>query len=239
MSSSSQEPNLNALIDSTLPKAMQDLQQAHTNIEQIAEYCRQTYAREADTNAVFSRTQNYIKDALSNVAYHVHTVSLHLGTVLLLEANELEQMDLQVNIIAQVFALSSLVSLFSLVSPLVSGALIFGNAALSTATETSTRRSRTARIQDQRSQTHLRAPRTTAPSERTRVPQQRTVAEPGTGPCAATPTPGPQRAQRQGHLVRHRHQHRQRQFAQWLHRPVSELDLQSPSVVALLSVMSI
>jgi hypothetical protein len=106
------DEQLSLTINSTIPKALADLNQSHKNIDQIAQYCKNAYATEADQNAVFQKTQAYIKDALSNVAYHIHTVGLHMTGFLQLQAKEIERLDLQLQTLADVSN--------ELISPMVS-----------------------------------------------------------------------------------------------------------------------
>jgi len=83
-------------ITTTLPNALNELNQTHSNLDKITQYCKSAYSQEPDQNAVFQKTQNYIKDALSRVAYDIHTVGLHLTNFLQLQANEIEKLDLQI-----------------------------------------------------------------------------------------------------------------------------------------------
>lgn len=96
------EDDLHSCINSTIPKALGDLAQSHTNIEQIAAYCRNAYMTEPNQQEVFRKTQAYIRDALSNVAYHIHTVGLHLTNFLQLQANEVDKLDLQLQTLSTV-----------------------------------------------------------------------------------------------------------------------------------------
>jgi len=88
------EQDLHTLINSTLPKTLNDLMASRKNIDQIAVYCKTAY--ETDPGTVFQQTQKYTRDALSNVAYHIHAVGLHLTNFLQLQANEIEKIDLQI-----------------------------------------------------------------------------------------------------------------------------------------------
>jgi len=92
--------DLQTCLTTTLPQAMEGLQQSHRNIDQIAQYCKNAYASEQDQNGVFLKTQNYVKDALSNVAYHIHAVSLHITNFLQLQANEIDKISLQIQAVS-------------------------------------------------------------------------------------------------------------------------------------------
>eukprot|EP01104_Vermistella_antarctica_P007609 TRINITY_DN1865_c2_g2_i1.p1 TRINITY_DN1865_c2_g2~~TRINITY_DN1865_c2_g2_i1.p1 ORF type:complete len:258 (+),score=41.39 TRINITY_DN1865_c2_g2_i1:55-774(+) len=79
-----------------IPPALQELMTSHDNMLQIAKYCKDAYATE-DQATVFGQTKQYTNDALLNVAYHVHKVSLHLTQYLELQSRELEQLDVRVH----------------------------------------------------------------------------------------------------------------------------------------------
>ena len=79
-----------------IPPALQELMTIHDNMLQIAKYCKDAYATE-DQATVFGQTKQYTNDALLNVAYHVHKVSLHLTQYLELQSRELEQLDVRVH----------------------------------------------------------------------------------------------------------------------------------------------
>jgi len=92
------EPDLNTYL-SSIPTALNDLGGSHKNINQIAEYCKSAYAQDPDPNVVFKTTQNYIKDALANVAYHIQNVGQQLNNFLILQTKEINKIDLQIQTI--------------------------------------------------------------------------------------------------------------------------------------------
>jgi hypothetical protein len=92
--------DLHSIVQTVLPGALSELAQSHENIEKIAQYCRNAYT--ADQSDAFGKTQTYIRDALSNVAYHVHTVGLHLTNFLQLQVTELDKLDLQIRTLTDV-----------------------------------------------------------------------------------------------------------------------------------------
>jgi len=91
--------DLNSL-NSSMPKYLADLAQSSKNIEQIAAYCKGAYTQDSTKGDSFLKTQQYIKDALSNVAYHVHTVGLNLTNFLQAQANEIDKLDLQMQVVS-------------------------------------------------------------------------------------------------------------------------------------------
>ena len=95
------EVDVHAIIKTTLPNALKDLEKSHRNITQIAEWCKNAY--NADPNPeIFAKTQNYVRDALSNVAYHIHTVGLHLTNFMQLQTAEVDKLDLQLGTLTNV-----------------------------------------------------------------------------------------------------------------------------------------
>jgi hypothetical protein len=94
--------DMNQMMTATFPKALSELAQSQQNIEQIAQYCKNAYLSDPDQNAVFGKTQVYLKDVLSNVAYHIHTVALHLTGFLQLQTKELDKLDLQIQSLTDV-----------------------------------------------------------------------------------------------------------------------------------------
>ena len=91
-----------ASCQAALPQVLADLQQSSTNVTKIAEYCRATYASSPDALATYANTQNYIKDSLSNVSYHIHTMGIHLTNFLQLQSFEMDKLDLQVQALTEV-----------------------------------------------------------------------------------------------------------------------------------------
>lgn len=50
--------DIHTCISTAIPKALADLIQSHTNIDQIAQYCKNAYAvNESEQDAVFQKTQ--------------------------------------------------------------------------------------------------------------------------------------------------------------------------------------
>lgn len=92
---------MDQLIQGTLPAALKALLDSHNSIAQIADYCKRAYTAD-DPNKIFEQTQKYTKEALANVAYHVHAVSTHMTNLLELQANELEKLDVQLRTITDV-----------------------------------------------------------------------------------------------------------------------------------------
>lgn len=103
----SEQIDLQSYITTTIPNSLAELSKSHSNINQIAQYCKSAYDQEVKqdgggTTGVFSKTQNYIKDALANVAYHIHNVGNQLNTLLLQQTKEIARLDVQLHALTDV-----------------------------------------------------------------------------------------------------------------------------------------
>eukprot|EP01117_Protostelium_nocturnum_P019332 TRINITY_DN835_c0_g1_i1.p1 TRINITY_DN835_c0_g1~~TRINITY_DN835_c0_g1_i1.p1 ORF type:complete len:309 (-),score=111.58 TRINITY_DN835_c0_g1_i1:773-1699(-) len=92
--------DIHSCVQKAIPEALASLTQSHSNIEKIAQYCKTIAGSDPDPVAVFQKTQQYIPQALSNAAYHIHTVGLQLTNFLQLQANEIDKLDLQLQVLA-------------------------------------------------------------------------------------------------------------------------------------------
>jgi len=86
---------IKTLYDQTIPTAIGALKESQKTLDQIAQYCRESKKKD-DYDGVFQQTQDYTKDALMNVAYHVHTVGTHLTSFLHFQAREMDKLDLKI-----------------------------------------------------------------------------------------------------------------------------------------------
>jgi len=84
------------LSEKTIPDAMVQFDESTKKLDQIAQFCRNSH-KKREFDAVYSQTQDYSKNALMNVAYHVHAMSTHLTTFVKLQSDELEKLELAVN----------------------------------------------------------------------------------------------------------------------------------------------
>jgi hypothetical protein len=86
--------SLNISINSTIPNALQELETSQKKIDEAVQHFKKYYSHDDMLNQ--NELQKYIKDAISNVTYHVHAVGLHLTNFLQLQSNEIEKLDLQI-----------------------------------------------------------------------------------------------------------------------------------------------
>jgi hypothetical protein len=60
-----------------IPAALEEMMQSHNSILQISQYCKDAYAATGDVSPeLMNQTKQYTSDALLNVAYHIHKVTL-------------------------------------------------------------------------------------------------------------------------------------------------------------------
>lgn len=107
-----------------IPAALEEMMTSHNNIGQISQYCKSAYQqvlalhyarayipKSGDvTPELYNQTKQYTNDALLNVAYHVHQVSLQLTNYLQVQTAELEKVDLQIRTITDVRLLPEIVT---------------------------------------------------------------------------------------------------------------------------------
>jgi hypothetical protein len=92
--------NIEVLASKTLPNALKSVQDSKETMDKIVAFCLNQ--SKADYEQLFKQTQEYTKEAITNIAYHTHTVGTHLTNFLKLQLCELENLELQINTLAQV-----------------------------------------------------------------------------------------------------------------------------------------
>lgn len=75
--------------------ALQELMKSRESMKQILEYCKAAFATD-DQNRVYTETEQYLKDAITNIAYHSHNIGALFVTLFDLQDIELERLNLQV-----------------------------------------------------------------------------------------------------------------------------------------------
>ncbi|EGC35131.1 hypothetical protein DICPUDRAFT_87985 [Dictyostelium purpureum] len=93
--------DINYYSNTTVPNALAELMDNHNKLQQISLYCKSLSANGSDPNEAYEQTQSYAKNALLNVAYHIQTVGTHITSLLQLQTNELEKLNIQVQTITQ------------------------------------------------------------------------------------------------------------------------------------------
>ena len=84
-----------------LPEALKQLQNGYEAMDKIARYCHGAQKKK-DYQQVYMQSQDYSKDALTNAAYHVNAIGIHLTQFLTLQAEKVEQLDIHIKILTDV-----------------------------------------------------------------------------------------------------------------------------------------
>lgn len=111
---------LASLIRTEIPEGRQSLRDSFTNLERVADYCEDTYYRSVgkmdlheknyivssvfradNKKAALEATKNYTTQSLASVAYQINTLAYSYMQLLDLQAQQLSEMESQMNHIAQ------------------------------------------------------------------------------------------------------------------------------------------
>ncbi|XP_034487411.1 abl interactor 2 isoform X1 [Drosophila innubila] len=92
---------LASLIRTEIPDGRQSLRDSYTNLERVADYCEDTYYRADNKKAALEATKNYTTQSLASVAYQINTLAYSYMQLLDLQAQQLSEMESQMNHIAQ------------------------------------------------------------------------------------------------------------------------------------------
>jgi len=84
-----------------LPEALKQLQNGYEAMDKIARYCHGAQKKK-EYQQVYMQSQDYSKDALTNAAYHVNAIGIHLTQFLTLQADKVEQLDIHIKILTDV-----------------------------------------------------------------------------------------------------------------------------------------
>jgi len=90
----------NTLMKITIPEAMTGLTKSSNDVSSIALWCKNAADNEQNLQDVFKQTQDYVKSALSNVSFHIHTVAVHLVSFLQQQSQEAEQLEWHMKVLA-------------------------------------------------------------------------------------------------------------------------------------------
>lgn len=89
------------LADEVLPKHLQQLQESSKTMEEIAKYCRES-RKKKEYDQVYKQSFDYSRDALTNAAYHVHTVGTQLTRFIILQSEEVDRLAIHVKSLTDV-----------------------------------------------------------------------------------------------------------------------------------------
>lgn len=71
-------------------------------LERVAEYCEGNYFQSENKRAALEETKNYTTQSLASVAYQINTLAYNFLQLLDLQTAQLDEMESQMNHIAQV-----------------------------------------------------------------------------------------------------------------------------------------
>lgn len=84
-----------------LPEALKQLKNGYEAMEKIARYCHGAQKKK-EYQQIYMQSQDYSKDALTNAAYHVNAIGIHLTQFLTLQSERVEQLDIHIKILSDV-----------------------------------------------------------------------------------------------------------------------------------------
>lgn len=82
-----------------LPEALKQLKNGYEAMEKIARYCHGAQKKK-EYQQIYMQSQDYSKDALTNAAYHVNAIGIHLTQFLTLQSERVEQLDIHIKILS-------------------------------------------------------------------------------------------------------------------------------------------
>ncbi|MPC23776.1 Abl interactor 2 [Portunus trituberculatus] len=90
------------LVEQEIPEGRQSLSDSHANLEKVAAYCIENFARAENKGGALEETKNYTTQSLASVAYQINTLAYNFLQMVEQQANQLAEMESQVNYISQV-----------------------------------------------------------------------------------------------------------------------------------------
>lgn len=89
------------LVEQEIPEGRQSLSDSHANLEKVAAYCIENFARAENKGGALEETKNYTTQSLASVAYQINTLAYNFLQMVEQQANQLAEMESQVNYISQ------------------------------------------------------------------------------------------------------------------------------------------
>ncbi|RWS17888.1 Abl interactor 1-like protein [Dinothrombium tinctorium] len=97
--------DLLSLIENEIPDGRQNLQESHSNLEKVADYCESNYFQADNKRQALEETKNYCTQSLASVAYQINTLAYNLLHLLDLQVMQMDEMESQINHISQTVAI--------------------------------------------------------------------------------------------------------------------------------------
>ena len=89
------------LIGQEIPEGRHHLQESYTNLDKVAQYCRENYLKSEDKKAALEETKNYTTHSLASVAYQINSLATNFLKLLDLQQNVVAEMESSVNYLSQ------------------------------------------------------------------------------------------------------------------------------------------
>lgn len=93
--------DLVTLVDQDIPEGRNSLQESHTNLERVAEYCETKYFQVENKRAALEETKNYTTQSLASVAYQINTLAFNFLQMLDLQTAQLAELESNINHISE------------------------------------------------------------------------------------------------------------------------------------------
>jgi len=90
------------LIQHEIPEGRKQLQESHTNLERVADYCERNYLQATDKAFALDETKNFTTQSLASVAYQINVLATNMLQLLDLQANQLGDMESSINHLNQI-----------------------------------------------------------------------------------------------------------------------------------------
>ncbi|XP_045612699.1 abl interactor 2 isoform X2 [Procambarus clarkii] len=90
-----------SLVEQEIPEGRQSLSDSHANLEKVAAYCIENFARAENKASALEETKNYTTQSLASVAYQINTLAYNFLQMVEQQAHQLAEMESQVNYISQ------------------------------------------------------------------------------------------------------------------------------------------
>ncbi|XP_076064335.1 abl interactor 2-like isoform X2 [Oratosquilla oratoria] len=89
------------LVQQEIPDGRKSLSDSHANLEKVAAYCIENFARAENKRAALEETKNYTTQSLASVAYQINTLAYNFLQMIEQQTQQLAEMESQVNHISQ------------------------------------------------------------------------------------------------------------------------------------------
>ncbi|GAB6032077.1 hypothetical protein CHUAL_010442 [Chamberlinius hualienensis] len=93
--------DLPTLVEQDIPEGRNSLQESHTNLERVAEYCETKYFQVENKRAALEETKNYTTQSLASVAYQINTLAFNFLQMLDLQTAQLAELESNINHISE------------------------------------------------------------------------------------------------------------------------------------------